>query len=68
MKREVIRWYNALREEWGLELIGEEPEETDDLVQDDFRFGWKEETWLEIAETRKGDRRGMEVEEGVHVY
>jgi ribosomal protein S18 acetylase RimI-like enzyme len=38
MKREVIRWYNALREEWGLERIGEEPEETEDLVQEDFLF------------------------------
>jgi GNAT superfamily N-acetyltransferase len=38
MKRAVIRWYNALREEWGLERIGEEPEETEDLVQEDFRF------------------------------
>jgi ribosomal protein S18 acetylase RimI-like enzyme len=38
MKRAVIRWYNALREEWGLALIGEEPEETDDLLQEDFRF------------------------------
>ncbi|MDR2102360.1 MAG: GNAT family N-acetyltransferase [Treponema sp.] len=38
MKREVIRWYNALRETWGLERIGEEPEETGDLVQEDFLF------------------------------
>jgi ribosomal protein S18 acetylase RimI-like enzyme len=38
MKRAVIRWYTALREEWGLALIGEEPEETDDLLQEDFRF------------------------------
>jgi GNAT superfamily N-acetyltransferase len=38
MKREVIRWYNALREEWGLERIGEEPEDTEDLVQEDFLF------------------------------
>ncbi|MDR1596648.1 MAG: UPF0158 family protein, partial [Treponema sp.] len=38
MKREVIRWYNALREGWGLERIGEEPEETGDLVQEDFLF------------------------------
>ena len=38
MKREIIRWYNALREEWGLEKIGHEPEETDDLVLEDFRF------------------------------
>jgi ribosomal protein S18 acetylase RimI-like enzyme len=38
MKREIIRWYNALREEWGLEKIGFEPEETEDLVLEDFRF------------------------------
>ncbi|GHT98098.1 hypothetical protein FACS1894142_3980 [Spirochaetia bacterium] len=38
MKRGIIRWYNALREEWGLERIGMEPEETDDLVLEDFRF------------------------------
>jgi ribosomal protein S18 acetylase RimI-like enzyme len=38
MKREIIRWYNALREEWGLQRIGDEPEETDDLVREDFRF------------------------------
>ena len=38
MKREIIRWYNALREEWGLEKIGLEPEETGDLVLEDFRF------------------------------
>ena len=38
MKREIIRWYNALREEWGLEKIGLEPEETDDLILEDFRF------------------------------
>jgi GNAT superfamily N-acetyltransferase len=38
MKRGVIRWYNGLREEWGLEKIGTEPEETEDLVLEDFRF------------------------------
>jgi len=38
MKREIVRWYNGLREEWGLEKIGEEPEETGDLVLEDFRF------------------------------
>ena len=38
MRREILRWYNALREEWGLERIGEEPEETGDLVLEDFRF------------------------------
>jgi len=38
MRREVLNWYNALREEWGLERLGEEPEETEDLVLEDFRF------------------------------
>ena len=38
MKKEVINWYNGLREEWGLEKIGLEPEETVDLVLEDFRF------------------------------
>jgi ribosomal protein S18 acetylase RimI-like enzyme len=38
MKREIFRWYNALREEWGLEKIGGEPEETEDLVFEDFRI------------------------------
>jgi ribosomal protein S18 acetylase RimI-like enzyme len=38
MKREIIRWYNALRETWGLELIGAEPEDTEGLVLEDFRF------------------------------
>jgi len=38
MKREAVRWYNGLREEWGLKKIGLEPEETADLVLEDFRF------------------------------
>jgi GNAT superfamily N-acetyltransferase len=38
MKKEILDWYNALREEWGLERIGHEPEETGDLVLEDFRF------------------------------
>jgi GNAT superfamily N-acetyltransferase len=38
MKKEIIRWYNGLREEWGMERIGGEPEETGDLILEDFRF------------------------------
>ena len=38
MRREVIDWYNALRESWGLELIGEEPEDIAGLTLEDFRF------------------------------
>jgi GNAT superfamily N-acetyltransferase len=38
MKNKVISWYNGLRESWGLELIGEEPEDLVGLVLEDFRF------------------------------
>ncbi|MDR3336070.1 MAG: GNAT family N-acetyltransferase [Treponema sp.] len=38
MRREILDWYNGLREEWGLERIGGEPEETADLILEDFRF------------------------------
>jgi GNAT superfamily N-acetyltransferase len=38
MKRVVITWYNALRESWGLELIGEEPEDITGLALEDFSF------------------------------
>jgi ribosomal protein S18 acetylase RimI-like enzyme len=38
MKRAVISWYNGLRESWGMELIGEEPEDIANLVLEDFRF------------------------------
>jgi ribosomal protein S18 acetylase RimI-like enzyme len=38
MKRVVINWYNGLRESWGMELIGEEPEDIANLVLEDFRF------------------------------
>jgi ribosomal protein S18 acetylase RimI-like enzyme len=38
MKKFVITWYNGLREEWGLQKIGAEPSETDDLLNEDFVF------------------------------
>jgi ribosomal protein S18 acetylase RimI-like enzyme len=43
MKKEIIRWYNGLREEWGMERIGGEPEETGDLILEDFRFRLSED-------------------------
>ncbi|MDR2177362.1 MAG: GNAT family N-acetyltransferase [Treponema sp.] len=49
MRREILRWYNGLREEWGLERIGGEPEETGDLVLEDFRFRPSKETDREAA-------------------
>jgi ribosomal protein S18 acetylase RimI-like enzyme len=36
MKDEVAAWYNSLREEWGLEPIGVEPEDNSSLVLEDF--------------------------------
>jgi ribosomal protein S18 acetylase RimI-like enzyme len=38
LRRRVRDWYNELRESWGLQRLGEEPEETGDLVLEDFRF------------------------------
>jgi len=38
MKSEVVAWYNALRESWGMELIGEEPEDIAGLTLEDFSF------------------------------
>ncbi|MDR2921734.1 MAG: GNAT family N-acetyltransferase [Treponema sp.] len=38
MKRVIVSWYNALRESWGLELIGEEPEDIEGLALEDFNF------------------------------
>jgi GNAT superfamily N-acetyltransferase len=38
MREVVLTWFNGLREEWGLEKIGPEPEETADLILEDFRF------------------------------
>ncbi|MFA6505286.1 MAG: UPF0158 family protein [Treponemataceae bacterium] len=49
MRQEVIDWYNSLRETWGLERIGEEPEDTEDLVLEDFRFRAAEFSDEEVA-------------------
>lgn len=38
MKQHIIRWYNALCEVWGLEKLGDEPEDTEDVVYEDFSF------------------------------
>jgi len=34
----VNSWYNSLRESWGLEKLDSEPEDTEDLLCDDFTF------------------------------
>ena len=41
LERRVWLWYNALREQWGLERMGDEPEETDDILLEDFCFLWR---------------------------
>lgn len=38
MRLYINGWYNQLREIWGLEKLDHEPEETGDLVQNDFNF------------------------------
>ncbi len=42
MKQLIIRWYNVHRESWGLEKLGEELEEYDSVVYDDFTFRYAE--------------------------
>lgn len=38
MRLFINDWYNQLREIWGLEKLELEPEETEDLLKDDFTF------------------------------
>ena len=62
MKTEVVNWYNALREEWGLEPIGTEPEDTSSLVLEDFVI--REEALMDpfgfmfLAKTANGEYAG----------
>jgi len=54
----IIGWYNALREEWGLEPVGIEPEDTSSLVLEDFTF--KEENDFTItAKNADGELTGQ---------
>lgn len=38
MKNTVLEWYNCLRDFWGLERVGAEPEETGEIVSQEFMF------------------------------
>jgi len=61
MKAEVIVWYNGLREEWGLEPIGEEPEDNSSLIMEDFVFKQKDCSDCEMcftAESADGETAG----------
>jgi GNAT superfamily N-acetyltransferase len=64
MKREVISWYNALRESWGLELIGEEPEDIAGLALEDFRF--REGTAQDSAPAQELHRACLSENNGEH--
>ncbi|GBU27366.1 hypothetical protein R84B8_00896 [Treponema sp. R8-4-B8] len=58
IRNKIIGWYNALREEWGLEPIGVEPEDTSSLVLEDFTF--KEKNDFNItAENAAGELTGQ---------
>jgi ribosomal protein S18 acetylase RimI-like enzyme len=49
MKDEVIVWYNSLREEWGLEPLGIEPEDNSSLILEDFVLREGKDSDLERA-------------------
>jgi len=58
IRERIIDWYNALREEWGLEPVGVEPEDTSSLVLEDFIF--KEKNDFNItAENADGEETGQ---------
>ena len=59
MKNEVISWYNSLRETWGLEPVGSEPEDTSSLVLEDFVIREGEADFCYVAETSEGDQAGI---------
>ena len=56
IKSQIAAWYNALREEWGLEPVGVEPEDTSSLVLEDFIF--KENDFNITAENADGEEIG----------
>jgi ribosomal protein S18 acetylase RimI-like enzyme len=54
MREEVIEWYNGLREEWGLEPVGAEPEDISALILEDFIFReGKESDSFEVSALHK---------------
>jgi ribosomal protein S18 acetylase RimI-like enzyme len=57
MKRVVYLWYNQLREAWGLERIGPEPEDTEELILSDLTI--RPETGEHMELIRDLDRRAF---------
>jgi GNAT superfamily N-acetyltransferase len=62
LKRHVLDWYNALRTEEGLEAIGVEPEETEDLVEEDFVFSLAEKLDTPVIEVYSGEEKAGEID------
>ncbi|MCL2277421.1 MAG: GNAT family N-acetyltransferase [Treponema sp.] len=58
MKNEIIAWYNVLREEWGLEPVGSEPEDNLSLILEDFIIRKRTDEYTFTAETANGDNAG----------
>jgi GNAT superfamily N-acetyltransferase len=69
MKREVIAWYNGLRESWGLQLIGEEPEDIAGLALEDFSFregaAWDRHKAEKLHQSCIGEYGGAEMLNGL---
>ena len=57
IRDQIIGWYNVLREEWGLEPVGVEPEDTSSLVLEDFTFKEKNDFSI-TAENEDGELIG----------
>jgi len=58
MKDTVLAWYNSLREEWGLEPVGIEPEDNSSLIFEDFNIRQGIDDFSFLAETVNGDLAG----------
>ncbi|WP_461256529.1 GNAT family N-acetyltransferase [Treponema sp. R80B11-R83G3] len=58
IRNKIIGWYNALREEWGLEPVGVEPEDTSSLVLEDFTFKEKNDFAI-TAENAESELTGQ---------
>ncbi|MCL2558351.1 MAG: GNAT family N-acetyltransferase [Treponema sp.] len=69
LRGEVAAWHNALRESWGLQQIGEEPEDIAGIALEDFRFrdGVPEDEPLARAlrDECEGERGGADVLSGM---
>jgi GNAT superfamily N-acetyltransferase len=62
LKKEVRIWYAGLCEEAGIKKIGEEPEETDELIIEDFLFTLeKEETRVSITASNPLNRQAGKI-------